>query len=128
MTRVQISSGVKVVLIRSLLERFRQYLQSKMHSLLSKIFSNDTQRPSDEKLWQMPQDSVLPKDPFFPLRLELLEVHATSYFAASAKIFSFSCKDKSCVVISMIISFLQERLGVLAANRIYVLKIVTYFS
>ena len=44
--------------------------------------------PSAEKEWQTPAASQLPSIPFFPFRETPLDVHATSYFAASAKIAS----------------------------------------
>ena len=92
MTRVHTSSGVKVALGWSLLDRFRQYLQSKIHSLVNKIFNREMQRPSEEKLWQIPEETAFPRYPFFPRRLEPLDVQATSYLAASARIFNFSCR------------------------------------
>jgi hypothetical protein len=52
-------------------------------------------RPSAEKLWHMPQATafpILPPAPLLsaPLLSAPLLVHATSYFALSAKIFSLS--------------------------------------
>ena len=69
-----------------------QYRQSNTHSLVNRIFSRLIQRPSAEKLWQIPAAILFPtpRPPFF-LSVPL-EVHATSYFAASDKIFNFSCK------------------------------------
>ena len=46
--------------------------------------------PSAAKLWQIPQADALPVVPRFPLLSTPLDVQATSYFAASAKISSFS--------------------------------------
>ena len=50
MVSVQISSGVKVALGTSLDFRFRQYLQSKIHSLVIRIFNREMHLPSEEKL------------------------------------------------------------------------------
>ena len=48
------------------------------------------QRPSSAKLWQMPHPAALPTIPGRCPRPTPLEAHDTSYFAASANIFSFS--------------------------------------
>ena len=63
-----------------------------MHSLDNRIFNREIQRPSEAKLWQMPAATELPRLPFSPRRSEPLEVQATSYLAASDKIFSFSSR------------------------------------
>ena len=55
-------------------------------STLSKVM----QRPSAEKLWQMPAARVLPILPFCASRSMPEDVQATSYFAASASISSLS--------------------------------------
>ena len=47
------------------------------------------QRPSDEKLWQIPASFVLPIPVPSPPRSMPLDVQATSYFAASVSISSF---------------------------------------
>ena len=65
--------------------------------------------PSAEKLWQIPQAFELPRDPFIPFLSTPLDVHATSYFAASARIRSFSCIDSPClnsISFTSIISFI----------------------
>jgi hypothetical protein len=54
------------------------------------IFSNDTHRPSSVKLWQIPHPAALPMEPGLFFRLVPLEAQDTSYFADSARIFSFS--------------------------------------
>ena len=64
-----------------------------MHSLVKRILSKDTQRPSAEKVWQIPAATELPMPVPFPLRSTPLEVQATSYFAASESMASFSAKD-----------------------------------
>lgn len=51
------------------------------------------QRPSAAKLWQSPEATVLPMPFPSPLREEPLDEHETSYFAASARIFSLSIID-----------------------------------
>ncbi len=98
-TSLQISSEVNVALSFSFAARLGQYLQSKTQSLLKRIFKRETHRPSEENVWQIPADTVFPRCSFFPLRLDPLEVHATSYFAASAKIFNFLSKGISLSVI-----------------------------
>jgi len=56
--------------------------------LLISIFSRETHRPSEVKLWHIPQKLALPS-PFFVLaRLEPLDEQETSYFADSVNIFS----------------------------------------
>lgn len=62
----------------------------KIHSLVKRIFNSETQRPSAAKEWQIPQERVLPIPDPSPCLFTPLEVQATSYFAASDKIFSFS--------------------------------------
>lgn len=70
-----------------------QYLQSNIHLFVSRIFNKDMHLPSAEKLWQIPHDTALPSpDPLLDLS-DPLEVHATSYLAAAARIFSFSIND-----------------------------------
>ena len=69
--------------------RLTQYLQSYTHWFVIKTLSREIQRPSAAKLWQMPPFVVLPIWPGFARRSTPLEVHATSYFAESAKISSF---------------------------------------
>lgn len=63
-------------------------------ALLNRTLSNETQRPSAEKLWQMPGAEQEPSDPFAPARSLPLEVQATSYLAASARIVSLSQTSK----------------------------------
>lgn len=73
-----------------------------MHWLVNRILSNEIHRPSAAKLWQIPASEVFPRLPAFPLLCTPLEVQATSYFAASVKIFNFSCMLKfSCISISI---------------------------
>ena len=57
--------------------------------------SSDMQRPSAEKLWQMPQAIELPIVPFAARRSTPLDVQATSYLAASVSIVSFSMTSMS---------------------------------
>jgi hypothetical protein len=54
------------------------------------ILSNEMQRPSSAKLWQMPQAEAFPIPPLVLFLWVPLEAHDTSYFAAPASIFSFS--------------------------------------
>ena len=82
--------GVKEVLTTSLLLLFTQYLQSKMHSFVNRIFKSEIHLPSVEKLWQIPHCVQFPIPEPSPFLFVPLEVHATSYFAASDKIFNFS--------------------------------------
>ena len=89
------SSGVKLVRTTSLEERFTQYLQSKIHSLVYKIFNKEIHLPSAEKQWQIPLETVLPIPSAFPFRFTPLDVHATSYLAASERISNLSVKLKS---------------------------------
>ena len=70
--------------------RFTQYLQSCTHSLVYSIFNNEIQRPSAVKVCQMPAALEFPTCPGRFSRCTPLEVQATSYFAASASIVSFS--------------------------------------
>ena len=60
-----------------------------MQLLVISTLSSEMQRPSAEKLWQIPQLTALPKAPLTPSRCTPLEVQATSYFAASDRISSF---------------------------------------
>lgn len=61
-----------------------------MHSFVNKIFSREIHLPSAEKLWQIPALIQFPIPvPSFCLSLPL-DVHATSYLAASDKILNFS--------------------------------------
>ncbi|GAL68360.1 hypothetical protein JCM19301_1967 [Jejuia pallidilutea] len=58
--------------------------------MVSKIFNNETQRPSLVKVWQIPMLEALPKPLFVFFLLLPLEAQDTSYFAASASMLSFS--------------------------------------
>ena len=59
-----------------------------MQQLENRTFSKEMQRPSVEKLWQMPAIVVLPRLP--AVRCDPLDVQAASYFAASVSTASFS--------------------------------------
>ena len=59
------------------------------------------QRPSAEKLWQQPAAMVLPSLPFCAERSMPDEVHATSYFAASARISSLSISSMRTSVLKI---------------------------
>ena len=61
-----------------------------MQTLVSMIFSSETQRPSAVKEWQMPHPAALPTPPARCLRVTPLEAHETSYLADSASTLSFS--------------------------------------
>jgi len=63
-----------------------------MQELLISTFKSEMQRPSDENEWQIPGATALPMPlpPTGPLRLTPLDVQAASYFALSARMFSFS--------------------------------------
>jgi len=54
------------------------------------IFRSETHLPSSVKLWQIPQPEALPMPPVILEREVPLEAQDTSYFADSARIFSFS--------------------------------------
>jgi hypothetical protein len=54
------------------------------------ILSKETHLPSSVKLWQIPQPSAEPSPLAVFLRVVPLDAQDTSYFAASAKIFSLS--------------------------------------
>jgi hypothetical protein len=54
--------------------------------------------PSAAKLWHMPGRQALPIAPLIPDRFEPLEVQATSYFAESVKMLSFSIRSISSFV------------------------------
>jgi hypothetical protein len=56
--------------------------------LVRRTFNRVMHRPSAEKEWQQPPAMVFPSCP--PRRSPPLEVQATSYFAASVRIWSFS--------------------------------------
>jgi hypothetical protein len=58
--------------------------------LVISTLSSEMHRPSAEKLWHMPQDAALPRPLGPDFLLTPLEVHDTSYFAASVSIRSFS--------------------------------------
>lgn len=90
MVRSANSSGVNAARETSLLQRFTQYAQSNTHTLVMSTFSNVMQRPSGVKLWQQPAPMALPSSPFFEPRDTPDEVQATSHFAASASMVSFS--------------------------------------
>ncbi len=64
-----------------------------MHSFVNKILSREIHLPSAEKLWQIPERSQFPMPVPSPFLAVPLEVQATSYFAASVRIFSFSYID-----------------------------------
>ena len=64
-----------------------------MQTLLWSTFRSVMQRPSGVKLWQQPAPMELPSWPFFEPRDKPDEVQATSYFAASASMSSFSTKS-----------------------------------
>ena len=59
-----------------------------MQLLVSMIFNNEIQRPSSEKLWQMPQPDALPIPPDLFGREVPLDAQDTSYFADSVSIFN----------------------------------------
>ena len=61
-----------------------------MQTLVSMIFSSETQRPSAVKEWQMPHPAVLPTSPGRLRRVTPLDAHETSYLADSASTLSFS--------------------------------------
>ena len=85
------SRGWKVARGTSLLLRLTQYLQSYTQLFVISTFNREMHRPSAEKLWQIPQAIALPIPPFSEApRSTPLEVQATSYFAESDSIFSFS--------------------------------------
>ena len=84
------SSGVKAARGTSFEQRLTQYWQSYTQRLVSSTFSREMQRPSAEKLWQIPGAQALPSIPFTPAREDPLEVQATSYFAESVRIRSLS--------------------------------------
>ena len=73
-----------------------------MHSLVKRILSREIQRPSAEKVWQIPGAMELPMPWPFPLRSTPLEVQATSYLAASERRVSFSNKDMFSVIFKAI--------------------------
>ena len=73
-----------------------------MHSLVKRILSREIQRPSAEKVWQIPGAMELPMPWPFPLRSTPLEVQATSYLAASERMVSFSIKDMFSVIFKAI--------------------------
>ena len=88
------SCGVKAARGTSLEQRFTQYWQLYTQRFVIKTFSSEMQRPSAEKVWQMPQSTVLP----MPIPTGLWfpateEVQATSYLAESVKMASFSIKS-----------------------------------
>jgi len=62
------------------------------------------QRPSEEKLWQMPQETLLPNPLPTPDLSTPLEVQATSYFALSVSIFNFSNKSNFSPPLSEILT------------------------
>jgi len=74
-----------------------------MQELLRSTLSKDIHLPSAEKLWQIPNERALPIEPGAPARSTPLEVHATSYLAASDKIVSFF---KSSIPLPLV--FLQQ--------------------
>ncbi len=106
MVSVQTSSGVNEALTISLEARLRQYLQSKMHSLVSNIFNREIHLPSAEKVWHIPQATELPRLPLTPFLSTPLEVQATSYLAASESISNFFCMVICSCTITPIISSL----------------------
>jgi hypothetical protein len=63
-----------------------------MQLLVISTFRSEMQRPSAEKLWQMPILTVLPVMPALEPLLEPLEVQATSYLAESERMVSLSIK------------------------------------
>ena len=80
----------KLALGTSFEHRFTQYLQSNTHSLVYNILSREIHLPSPENVWQIPAASVFPMLPASAFLATPLEVHATSYFAASDNV-AFSC-------------------------------------
>ena len=84
-----------------------------MHSLVKRILSREIQRPSAEKVWQIPGAMELPMPWPFPLRSTPLEVQATSYLAASERMVSFSNKDM-CSVMFKAITFSIKYMEALA--------------
>ena len=102
MVSLQTSSGVNEALGTSLDFLLMQYLQSKMHSLVNNILSNETHLPSAEKVWQIPHAREFPIPLPLPLRSTPLEVQATSYFAASVSMASFFIRDIFCWMFMLI--------------------------
>ena len=64
-----------------------------MQTLVMSTLSSDTHRPSGVKLWHNPDDKAFPSLPFWAARDDPDDVHATSYFAASARISSLVIKS-----------------------------------
>ena len=92
---------MKLALGTSFEHRFTQYLQSNTHSLVYNILSREIHLPSPENVWQIPAASVFPMLPASAFLATPLEVHATSYFAASDNIASFCCNVAfSCNIIA----------------------------
>jgi hypothetical protein len=54
--------------------------------LVIKTFNSEIQRPSPEKLWQIPMETALPVAFDLPFLFTPEDVQATSYLAASARI------------------------------------------
>lgn len=112
------------------LQLFLQYAQLKAHSLVKRIFSRETQRPSAEKEWQMPQESVFPMPEPSPCRVMPLEVHATSYLAAADRIVSFcmiegaiwmagaaGCVESVCIFIKNLLCRCKWRSVPIVSNK-----------
>ena len=57
------------------------------------------QRPSAANEWQMPHAAVLPILPSFPFLSTPLEVHATSYFAASERISNLRSRGSCSITV-----------------------------
>ena len=66
-----------------------------MQLLDMSTLSSEMQRPSAEKLWQMPAMAAVPIMPGLGPRSTPLEVQATSYLAESVRICSLSMSSKA---------------------------------
>ena len=110
----QISSGVNMALGTLLLRRLIQYLQSKIQQLVRRILSREIHLPSAEKEWQMPFTAALPK-PFLFFLVLPLEEHDASYFALSARIFSFS--SRVIIITKNIITYFTNKRLLNFANK-----------
>ena|SRR5699024_5393489 len=73
-----------------------------MHSLVKRIFNSEIHLPSAEKLWHIPDLLQFPIPVPSPRRSTPLEVHATSYLAASVRILSLSYNVISVCILSVI--------------------------
>ena len=89
---LQTSSGVNDVRTTSFADRLTQYLPSYIHSFVKSIVIREIHLPAAEKLWHIPDLLQFPIPVPSPFLSTPLEVHATSYFAASERILSLSYK------------------------------------